>query len=96
MITEVKNKFLKRKAYRRLNYYRSRSKVLKHDFILKDLLYSDHTYFAKNGDLLPTATYEQINFITVEAKTETHMKANVIKLVRKEDESELVKSSLKR
>ena len=34
LITEVKNRWLKVLAYRRLNYYKSRAKELKHDYIL--------------------------------------------------------------
>lgn len=96
LITEVRNKMLERIAYRRLNYYRSRSKVLKHDFILQDVLDSDHTYFALNGDIIPTTSQENINFITVETRTTAHMNLNVIMKVRKEDESQLVRESLKR
>jgi hypothetical protein len=69
---------------------------LRHDFILADILNSEHSVFAKNGDIVALNGQENLNFITVETKTISTMKTDVIRLVRKEDESDLVKESLKR
>jgi hypothetical protein len=96
LITVIKKTWLKRIAYRRLNYYKTRAKELKQDYILADVLYSEHTIFAKNGDLIPTNSQENINFVTVESRSISHMQTEVIRLVRKEDESEVVRESLKR
>jgi hypothetical protein len=54
-----------RLAFNKLAYFRIRAKEMKHDLILRDLLYSDHTVFI-NGQLVPIEGHEELSFMTVE------------------------------
>ena len=65
---------------------------MKDDYILRDLLYSEHTVFIR-GDLVPIEGHEELSFMTVETK---HVSSLTCAINPAVGENEIVHQSLER
>jgi hypothetical protein len=65
---------------------------MKNDYILRDLLYSDHTVFI-HGDLVPIEGHEELSFLTVETK---HVSSLTCAINPAMSENEIIHKSLER